>query len=247
MVIHVYVLCYNEEIMLPYFLRHYGTFAEKIIIYDNYSTDRTLEIARDNPLTEVVQYDSGNEIRDDIYLKIKNNAWKASRGIADYVVMVDMDEFLYNPDIFSALKDRPSIICPLGYEMVSDVIPSGTGQIYDEIIMGMTSPGYNKCVLFNPNIIEEMNYRPGCHNCIPIGAEAPPGPIGDFKLLHYKHLSADYVITRYKAFNKRLSRTNKDNNWGYQYAFTEEEIRQYHNEVKFYSVPVVTPAFLASR
>src|SRR5579883_908706 len=33
-IIHVYAVCHNEELLLPYFLRHYEDFAERIIIFD---------------------------------------------------------------------------------------------------------------------------------------------------------------------------------------------------------------------
>ena len=48
--------------------------------------------------TEVIPYSTGGKINDFKYLEIKNNAWKKSRGKADWVIVVDMDEFLYHLD-----------------------------------------------------------------------------------------------------------------------------------------------------
>jgi glycosyltransferase involved in cell wall biosynthesis len=38
--------CFNEERFLPYFLRHYSTFCDKIFIFDNCSTDKSKEIIK---------------------------------------------------------------------------------------------------------------------------------------------------------------------------------------------------------
>ena len=239
MIIHVYTLCYNEEIILPFFLRHYD-FADRIFVYDNYSTDKSIEICNANPKVEVRQYDSGGEIRDDLYLKIKNNAWKQSRGIADYVIVVDIDEFLYSDNILQKLSTiSKTIIEPNGYEMVSDEIPSGIEQIYNYIPNGATSPGHNKCVIFNPDAIQEINYRPGCHSCKPIGNIILHPPDGTFKLLHYKHLSVEYVIDRYRKFNERLSEFNIRNGYGIQYTYTENQLRTYHSDIKKHAVNVI--------
>ena len=37
------------------------------------STDRSHEIINSFPNTEIIPYDSNGEVRDDIYLKLKNN------------------------------------------------------------------------------------------------------------------------------------------------------------------------------
>ena len=44
MKVKVYSICYNEEYMLPFFLQHYS-FAD-IVVYDNESTDNSLEIMK---------------------------------------------------------------------------------------------------------------------------------------------------------------------------------------------------------
>ncbi len=96
MIVHVHVLCWNEEVLIPYFLDHYS-FADKIILYDHESDDNSLDLLSDN--VEVKTYSTGGEIRDDIWIDIKNNCWKTSRGEADFVIVCDMDEFLYHPNM----------------------------------------------------------------------------------------------------------------------------------------------------
>ena len=70
--ISIFVICYNEEIILQKFINHYRTrFPNcEITIYDNMSTDNSRQIAIKNGC-KVLEYDSNNEIRDDLYLEIK--------------------------------------------------------------------------------------------------------------------------------------------------------------------------------
>ena len=73
MQITIYTVAYNEELMLPFFIKHYRTLFPEchIVVYDNQSTDRTVEIAKESNC-EVIQYDTDNKISDRKYLEIKN-------------------------------------------------------------------------------------------------------------------------------------------------------------------------------
>jgi hypothetical protein len=42
--VHVYTICWNESRVIEYFLRHYEQFAERVVVYDENSTDGTKEI-----------------------------------------------------------------------------------------------------------------------------------------------------------------------------------------------------------
>jgi glycosyltransferase involved in cell wall biosynthesis len=220
MKIEVYVICYNEEVMLPYFLRHYSEFCDRIIVYDNYSTDRTEEICKQNPKVEVRKYDSGNQIRDDIYLQIKNNCWKDSE--ADWVIVVDMDEFVYHENIVGVLESTwATVIEPPMFNMISEKLPKGAGQIYDEVKFGL--PGGAKRNMFRPGEIREINYEPGCHGATPEGniifEEGTK-----IKTLHFRYLSKQYLIDRNALSNKRLSEVNKKMGWGVHYKTPAEEL-----------------------
>lgn len=222
--IEVFAICYNEEIMLPYFLRHYSAMCEKITIYDNYSTDRSDEICRANPKVEVIKYDSGNQIRDDLYLEIKNNCWKKSK--CDWVIVCDIDELLvFTPGYIS----NGTIIKPAWYDMVSDHLPATEGQIYDELCYGVPNPN-TKCLMFRPDSVEEINYEPGAHFIKPVG-DVRIIEANLMAVLHYKYLSLQYVIDRYALFASRLSDINKELKWGYHYNFPVEKITEDYVEL----------------
>jgi glycosyltransferase involved in cell wall biosynthesis len=232
MKIEVYAICYNEEKMLPYFIRHYSQFAN-IIIYDNYSTDKSEEIAIKGG-AKVIKYDSNGELRDDIYLQIKNNCWKSSK--ADWAIVGDCDEFVYHPNLINVLENTDSTAYDLKmYNMYSLKFPTTSGQIYDEVKMGVArekigSPG--KMLLFKPSEITDINYSPGCHSAKPKG-NVKINAASDIKFLHMRYLSKEYLINRYAEYNKRLSNINKQHDWGGEYQYSVNRLSSdFDNQIR---------------
>jgi len=167
MKIWAYAICWNEAKMLPYYLRHYSQFCEKIIIYDNGSNDGSQQIIRNHPKAELRTYDTGGKIKDEVYLQIKNNCWKESRSKADWVIVGDIDEIVYHSDLPKFLDiagNVHSIFTPGGINMVADKFPTTTGQIYEEVKTGTLHPGSCKPMIFDPNRVTEIAFDPGCHS-----------------------------------------------------------------------------------
>lgn len=204
--VEVFALCYNEAFMLPEFIRHYQQwYNAKITIYDNMSTDSSRDIARTMGCNVLV-YDSGNTIRDDLYVNIKNNCWKYST--ADFVIVCDIDEFL---EVKFLVKDC-TIIRTEGYDMVGPL----------DTRLGLRNDMWDKCVMFRRRGgIKEIGYDFGCHRCHPQGTVIYSKGIA--KLLHRKWLSPQYVFDRHSAYEKRLSDLNKQYGWGEHYHNTTME------------------------
>jgi len=224
MTIDVYSICYNESKFINLFLTHYAQFVNNIIIYDNYSTDDTCNkiLKFDKCATQIIKYDTKNQIRDDIYLEIKNNCWKNSS--ADFVIVCDLDELLYHPQLLSFLKNTDyNLFKPVGYNMVSDFFPSDDIQVTEQIKTGALDKWSNKCVLFKPNETHEINYQMGCHSCNPISKTNlklydSTQNNSQLKLLHYKNLTFKYRFEKHNAYQVRLSEFNKQNCFGYHYS-----------------------------
>ena len=240
--IHVYTLCWNEEAMLPHFLRHYA-FADRIVVYDNESTDRSRNLIQTCGHAELRSYDSGGTIDDKRYLDIKNTTWKESRGKADLVIVCDMDEFLYHPHlgkVFQYMKaSGHTLLKPLGYEMVGDRIPAPDEDLLTCIPNGMRSYVYDKCIVFDPNAIEEIHYGIGCHACRPEG-QIDYLCLPDVYLLHYKNLSLEYVAKRYEIYSQRLSGFNKQRGIGAHYKRKGDEIKQTFERLSVQKTRVIT-------
>jgi glycosyltransferase involved in cell wall biosynthesis len=193
MKVWAYVIAWNEELMLPYYLRHYSTFCDKIIVYDNMSTDSTRMIAESyGDLVEVVPFDSGEEFNDYVHIELKRNSLKNAKGNADFVILCDCDEFVFHKDIRSFLNDNKdcSVFYPAGFQMISDDFPKDLeGQLYDYVQWGEPSPWYTKPMIINLNVIDDVNWVEGAHELDPnlnLGSFWHPvpediRPIGEYK------------------------------------------------------------------
>lgn len=215
--IEIFTICYNEEIILQKFIDHYRTrFPNcEITIYDNMSTDNSRQIAFKNGC-KVLEYDSNNEIRDDLYLEIKNNCWKQAK--TDWVLICDVDEFLdINQEQLE--KEDCSIILSKGYNMVN----LEDDLIFDNIKFGIRAKQYDKYYLFNKSKVKEINYEAGCHSANPKGEIKFSKNV--YNLFHYTMLSEQYLINRYRRNFERLSKENKKHGWGIQYSDSEQTIR----------------------
>lgn len=241
--VHVYTICWNEALMLPYFLRHYERIAERIVVFDNGSDDASPDIVRAHQTAELKSFDSSGESREDIEIDIKNNVWKQSRDVADFVIVCDVDELLFHPQLTKYLEDcrrrKITVPIPTGYQMVAARFPVTDGQIYDEVPSGLFDPRWSKHVLFAPEEIEEINYGPGCHEVNPVGrcwCEQEP----QLKLLHYKFLGAEYLIDRYRELGARKSAHDRSHNYGHQYFLSEAYLKAKLDNYRNRSARVVT-------
>ena len=211
MKIDVFAICYNEEFMLPYFIRHYKQFASNITVYDNLSTDKSVELMEEAGI-KVIPYDTGGKLDESTYLNIKNNAWKDSK--ADWVIVCDIDEFIYHPQIIKILSEvRATYITPEGYEMISEDLPTKNFHIYDELKFGIPSKPYSKPCIFKPNDIIETNLIVGAHIARPTGNIISMKDSG-IKLLHYKYINREVIFKRYSIYAKRQTGEAKHEGWG---------------------------------
>jgi len=217
--IDVYAVCWNESFLMPYFMRHYKTFARNIFIYDNYSTDGCDQIAEG--MGARVIYFGNDNLDDREYLKVKNNAWKGTD--ADWIICCDLDEFIYHPDLVSELTKLQAggVTLPNieGYNVYSESLPNG-GQIYDSIDTGFPSTDFTKQIIFNPKI-REIDYAYGCHENTAKGIRG-----GKIYMIHYRCIGGvESMISRHKMYAARMSRFNKTRNLGVHYLRSESEIR----------------------
>jgi glycosyltransferase involved in cell wall biosynthesis len=87
---------------IPFVVDYWKGFAERVIVYDNGSDDGSVEYLSQYPWIEVRQFKT-NGFDDTANMNIKNSCWKESIGIADFVVVSDLDECLYSPVLESEL------------------------------------------------------------------------------------------------------------------------------------------------
>lgn len=239
MKVESHLLCWNELDIMPFVIRHYQKFCDKIIIWDNYSTDGSDKLAKSLGC-EVVKF--GTKFFDDYEnMTIKNNCWKCSD--ADYVVVADFDECLFSKhegdstymEIYLGLQKGVTIFETIGWQIMSDSMPK---EDLTEITNGFRFDNYSKSICFNPKEIKEINYNPGAHRINPVGNVVFSEE--SLYVLHYKHIGGvQRTIDRYKEYKPRMSRNNRKNGWGKHYDRTEQSIIEEWNERMAKSKPLV--------
>ena len=216
MKIYLISVCYNEKKLAPFFLKHYSPICDKIIIYDNMSTDGTPEILSKDNKVEIIQFDTDGQFNDQKHMEIKNTCWKPYKNECDWMICIDFDEFLYHPDMFNLLSDLKSKIITvpsvLGFQMFHKDFDFNTNheQIYKVVNTGYYDHMFSKRVIFDPSKVTDMRYTIGSHNC------KPGGIVNDSKdserqtlfLLHFKHLGIAYE--KYKIENDYKPRIDKN-------------------------------------
>lgn len=190
MKINVYSIVWNAEVLLPYFLRHYSQFADRIFIVDDHSTDKTAKIAKSHPMVTYIPYGfdglNEDEFNDTFYSLYKENP-------SDWAMCVDQDEFVYKP----RLEGLEGVLATRGYTMVSNHLPTTLNQIYDELKMGFRTPSWDKPIIFDPKL--DVKFGDGRHTV------NLPATQTNIKLLHYKYLSVDNYLEHNLVGYRRIA------------------------------------------
>ncbi|HKQ37758.1 MAG TPA: glycosyltransferase family 2 protein [Verrucomicrobiae bacterium] len=228
MSVHLYATCWNEEKIVPFFLRHYEPLVDRIFIYDDSSTDRSVELLRASPKVEVRPLLRRTESYLVAHLALFENCWRESRGKADWVCLADLDEFVYHPDWCSYLDAQKeagvTVIQAVGFDMISESFPEPTADLATSLTCGVRNIQMDKTPLFDPVAIEQMNHIVGRHRCTPVGRVKLPQSYR-MQLRHYKALGLDYILTRSHALAGRFSEEDLARGWGLHNIRDDEAIR----------------------
>ena len=217
--LHLYLLCYNESILIRETIDHYlSRFSKiKITILDNESTDNSVEIATSKGCNILSWSSTG--IDDNQYIDFKNNIWKniLSREEEDiWIIVADMDEWLSitEQELQSENDIGTTVISTLGYNMVGN---SNNENLLDidlhSLENGFYWPDENKSICFKRAAIQEMNYAIGAHTCNPVGNVVYSER--KYILKHMEPLGLSFMV--YK-FTERYKRTEKKRNEGEWWA-----------------------------
>ncbi|HVP69494.1 MAG TPA: glycosyltransferase family 2 protein [Anaeromyxobacteraceae bacterium] len=262
--IYVYTFCWNEEAILPFFLDHYGRFAERIVVYDNGSTDRTVEIASAHPRCECYSFDTGGKFEERVLTTLRNRAWKEHRDVSDWAIVVDADEFLtfegLDPLAVASHCDARgySLVQPIGYNIVLDAessLPAPGGlPLVEAHHLGVHKKKYSKPCMWSTRRVESSELSLGSHS----GVFRPmPRVYRDLRirLYHYRYLGLEHMLARYRLYASRLSEFGREKGYGYQYLFPETRLRaEYEDAVRrrrdirssFSRSPVLGPVLRAA-
>jgi SAM-dependent methyltransferase len=150
--------------MLPWFLRHYSPWVEKMVMYVEPSTDGTEAILRNCPKVEIRPWPHRG-LDDDRFLETVNACYAEARGKADWVAFVDPDELLWDMNLPKVLAETAGDVFPsMGMALISkngwpDL--DDPRQLYEIVTTGLRQPNFDKLLLCRPEI--GMEHTHGRH------------------------------------------------------------------------------------
>ena len=245
--IDLYTRCWDEADMLGFFFRHYDALVERYVVFDDGSTDGSKERLRAHPRVDLrpMPSDSEPDSRVASGLSVLESCWKESRGRADWVIVTDLDEHLHHRDLANYLlrckTDGVTIVPALGYQMVSDTLPPDGYRLSESRTRGAPWPMLNKMNIFDPDAIDATNFAPGRHTAAPEGRIVAPDR-DEVLLLHYKYLGFERTRLRYQRALARQRKIDVERHWGFQYAWTRDQLLEDWSRVSAASVDVVAAA-----
>jgi hypothetical protein len=138
---HLITHIFNEEFLLPYWLKHHVPLVDHGIVIDYASTDNSLDIVRElAPDWEIIQSCNKWFIEPDIGEEVM----RVERGIGGWKMTLNITEFLLHPDIKGychSLDDRnKKAMCTTGVIMVDR--PSERSEITDDLLVLQKTFGY---------------------------------------------------------------------------------------------------------
>lgn len=220
--VEAHIIAWNEAETIRFTIDHYLRFCERVIIYDNFSTDGTREIS-ESLGAEVKTFGICGELNDKEYKRLKDNCWKGSD--ADYVIVCDADEILYHPQLDYLLSIGKSsgktIFKTQGFNIYSNYFPIND---WLDIQTGIIDNSYSKLCIFSPRL-KEINYVYGCHEANPKGDLV----WGDTQLwlLHYRCVGGiERLIQRHNLYKPRLSQINLKWKMGSHYLQEDRQKRE---------------------
>lgn len=228
--VHLHTLCWNDKAMLDFFFRHYDPWVDRYYVFDDGSTDGTLERLQgrqDVVVARTPHSDPNSWVRS--AQTIYNSDWKRSIGQADWVVVTNLDEHLFHPGmrehLEAMLRAGVSAIPSLGYQMMSDEFPASHSLLWRDHQFGAPWPLYSRLAIFRPDQIVVTNYSPGRHEAAFEGNVVFPEQ-EEVLNLHYKYLGFEETRARHGQQRERLGAVDVANGWGVQYGYSAQELAQ---------------------
>jgi hypothetical protein len=232
MEINIFILCYNESVLIQHTINHYKKYLPScnITIFDNESTDNSVEIATLNGC-KVVSWNSGNMINDFKYMEIKNNWWKNIQ--CGWIIMADMDEYvcITETELLEEMNNGTTILQIEGKDMIGESETLDLTDINLQKMQKYVDNSYeSKKLCFLREKITEMNYGVGSHCCNPIGEIKYSSNIYINK--HMSNLGLKFLINKMITRYERSEEMRKIG-WATHYTNNVDSIKvQYTNLLK---------------
>lgn len=218
MQVNVILLCYNESILLPHTVNHYRRYIPscKITIYDNESSDNSVEIAKALGC-DVVSWGSNNVLDEFKQTHLRNTVWKDFT--TGWIIMADMDEFVCvtEQELYEELTQGTTILKIEGRNMIGESLSPVLDDIdIHAIEKNIKNDWESKNLVFRRECIIDMNYNLGSHKC------SPKGEIVYSKNTYInKHMDFMGLPFLINKITQRYNRTEELRKLGFAWHYTD--------------------------
>lgn len=240
------VLCKNEMDILPFVRKYWERISADVIVYDNGSTDGSLEYLSSIPYVTIRHFDSDGH-NDIIHKNVKEQAYLEYKNDYDIIIITDMDEVFYFND-FKAVSEAfidggYNILMTPIISLCEDFKPPFSEdkylhqlchKFYKQRMNHMKGfDDFSKLSIFNTKVTDKVEMSVGQHYV----KTSPDMKImlsnNGFNLHIDKGFGLDHKYKVRQRMYANLSDTNKRYGMAIEYADSYEKLeREYKNNQK---------------
>ena len=202
MKIDLYSNMHNEALIIPYWLRHYEPLVDRIFVWDDESTDKTVELLTQCPkVTILPEKVKGNW--DAYWVKELFPLYeKYSMGKADWVIVADGDEFIYHPSFREVMQAEldvgTDVIECTGFAMIANEFPTPNDypgkQLIELVKFGLPDGLESKWTIHTAN--KSIRFAKGRHGPVHNRRAFVRNRNTGIKLFHYRYFGDGYYANR---------------------------------------------------
>lgn len=236
-------LCKNEMDILPFVRKYWERINADVVVYDNGSTDGSIEYLSDIPYVTIRHFDSDGH-NDIIHKNVKEQAYLEYKDKYDIIIITDLDEIFYFDDFKAVSKafidgGYNVLMTPI-ISLCEDFKPPYSEdkylhqlchKFYKQRMNHMKGfDDYSKLSIFNTKVTDKVEMSVGQHYV----KTSPDMKImlsnNGFNLHIDKGFGLDYKYKVRQRMYANLSDTNKRYGMAIEYADPYEKLeKEYRN------------------
>ncbi len=156
---------------------------------------------------------------------------------SSWAIIADADELcqITTADLQQAEKDGITMLKFNGYNMVN--MEDNTNV--HTITHGVPDAMYSKSYCFDTTQISAINYKPGCHQCNPVGNIVYSTAV--YPCYHYRYINAAMLVQRYQRNAQRMNQHGRRTGMGSHYHQAQAAIISQFNAARAAAKPLRQP------
>ena len=226
-----YTLCLNEIKIVDWAIDYWKLFADHVYVFDNGSTDGTLEKLQQYPdWITIIHYETKGTDNEEMVRKKMEAFNHAKENGYDWAIISDFDEFMYCDNwedvLLTAYENNVGVLVNQIYQLESKEFPTYNPNLLlhrDLTVKGMYDMAFGKICVYNTHLVDAIEFLPGAHKMrfrgIGSGEESQ-----EIFMFHAKQIGLDYLLERTQYLGSILGENDRTQGFGFHYYFPKQEI-----------------------